>query len=457
MNIRNKLLVQFSFIVVTIVLIFTVGIFYFSSDYRKTDYYSRLEDRANTTARLLLNVDEVDEALLKIIDKNTMLLFNEQIYIFNQEDELIYYNPPEAPPFTDTALINLIKVKKQHAFSENRREVLGILYESNDRNYVVIISAFDKYGLAKIKNLKIILAVGLIISAIATIFFGLFFAGRALDPISNVINQVNNITVSNLSKRVDEGNQKDEIAMLAMTFNQMLQRIEDAFILQHDFVSNAAHELRTPFTVLLTEIDFTLMQERDNEYYKKVLLSLSDEIKKLSKLSNGLLDLARISFDKSTFHKKSIRIDELLIEVCNSVLLSNNKFNVKINFGSLPDNENQLSFLGSEQLLSIAFINLIDNACKFSDSKSVEVKLESNEEYMTIVFSDQGIGIPQEDIDNIFQPFYRGKNTHFIAGYGIGLALTQKIIHLHKGEIQVTSELGKGSIFTILIPNQQSL
>ncbi len=457
MNIRNKLLVQFSLIVVTIVLIFTVGIFFFSSNYRKTDYYSRLEDRANTTASLLLNVDEVDESLLKIIDKNTMALFNEQIDIFNQDDELIYHNPPDAPRFTDTDLINLIKIKKKLVFNDGKREALGILYGSNDRNYVVIISAFDKYGLAKIKNLKIILVFGLIFSVIATFVIGLFFASKALAPISNVINQVNSITVSNLSQRVDEGNQKDEIAQLAITFNQVLQRIEDAFILQHDFVSNAAHELRTPFTVLLTEIDFTLMQERENEYYKKVLFSLSCEIKKLSKLSNGLLDLARISFDKSTFYKKVIRIDELLIEVCNTVLLSNKSFNVKIDFSSLPDNDDQLSFLGSEQLLTIAFQNLIDNACKFSDSKSVEVKLESNEEHITISFSDKGIGIPQEDINNIFQPFYRGKNTQFIAGYGIGLALTQKIIHLHNGEIKVTSKLGKGSTLAVLLPNQHSL
>jgi signal transduction histidine kinase len=457
MNIRNKLLVQFSLIVVTIVLIFTVGIFFFSSNYRKTDYYSRLEDRANTTASLLLNVDEVDEALLKIIDKNTMALFNEQIDIFNQDDELIYHNPPDVPLFTDTDLINLIKINKKLAFSDGKREVLGILYGSNDRNYVVIISAFDKYGLAKIKNLKIILIIGLIISVISTFVIGLFFASKALAPISNVIDQVNSITVSNLSQRVDEGNQKDEIAQLAITFNQVLQRIEDAFILQHAFVSNAAHELRTPFTVLLTEIDFTLMQERENEYYKKVLFSLSGEIKKLSKLSNGLLDLARISFDKSTFYKKVIRIDELLIEVCNTVLLSNKSFNVKIDFSSLPDNDDQLSFLGSEQLLTIAIKNLIDNACKFSDSKSVEVKLESSEEHITISFSDQGIGIPHEDINNIFQPFYRGKNTQFIAGYGIGLALTQKIIHLHNGEIKVTSKLGKGSTLTVLIPNQHSL
>jgi signal transduction histidine kinase len=457
MNIRNKLLLQFSFSVVAIIALFAIAIFYFSSNYRKSDYLSRLEDRANNTSRLLLNVDEVDETLLKIIDKNTMVLLNEQIYIFNQDDELIYQNPADAPTFTDTELINQIKINKHLAFSENRREVLGILYDSSDLSYVVIISAYDKYGLAKIKNLKIVLVIGLIICVITTFILGLIFANRALSPISNVINQVNSITVSNLNQRVDEGNQKDEIAQLSLTFNQLLQRIEDAFILQHDFVSNAAHELRTPFTLLLTEIDYTLMQDRENEYYKNVLVSLSNEIKKLSKLSNGLLDLARISFDKSTFHKTNIRIDELLIEVCNAIQLSNNLFNIKIDFGTLPDNDDQLSCRGSEQLLTIAFKNLIDNAFKFSDSGTVGVKLESDEEYVIISFSDQGIGIPHGDIDNIFQPFYRGKNTQFIAGYGIGLALTQKIIHLHNGQIKVTSQLGKGSTFTVLIPNQPSL
>lgn len=457
MNIRNKLLVQFSLIVVTILLIFTTGVFYFSSSYRKSEYYSRLEDRAQTTARLLLSVAEVDQTLLKVIDKYTVALVEERISIYNDKNEAIYFNPQEAVALTDTTLINEVKIKKNLRFREGEREGLGMLYRSGNQDYVVIMSAFDKYGFSKMNNLKLVLIFEFILGLITTIVAGMFFAGRALSPISKVISQVKNITGANLNERVDEGNQKDEIAQLAITFNQMLQRIEDAFILQTDFVSNAAHELRTPFTILLAEADFALMQERDKDYYKNVLIAQSQEIKKLSKLSNGLLELARISFDKSTFNLKSIRLDELLVETCNAVLNSHSNYQVNINFDSLPESDEKLRTFGNEQLLGTAFKNLIENACKFSDTSSVKIDLKADDDNLTLKFTDEGIGIPQEDIDNIFQPFYRGKNVHFIAGYGIGLALTHKIIQLHRGTITVESELKKGSTFTVVLPNRREL
>ena len=229
----------------------------------------------------------------------------------------------------------------------------------------------------------------------------------------------------------------------------MLQRIEDAFLLQRDFVSNAAHELRTPFSVLLAETDLALMQERDKAFYQRVLNSHAEELRKLSKISNGLLDLARISYDKTGISLRDIRIDELIVETCNSVIASNPQNKINIDFDNLPENDQLLMIQGNEQLLSIAFKNLIDNACKFSDNKSVNVVLRADKNKIQVLFKDEGIGIPPEDMDNIFNPFFRGKNTHYIAGYGIGLALTDKIIHLHEGEITVESEVGKGSVFTV--------
>lgn len=454
MNIRDKLSFQFSLIVVTILIIFTTGIYYFTSVYRTSEYYTRLEDRANTTARLLLDVKEVGEELLKLIDKNTVALFEEKLFIFDSNNELIYFSPQNIDVQIDPPLIKTVRQKKTLKYKEGNREALGTVYNYNNQEYIVFISAHDKYGYSKMNNLKLVLIFEFIIGLIITIIAGMFYAGRALAPISRVISQVQNITGTNLNQRVDEGNKKDEIAQLAITFNQMLQRIEDAFVLQRDFVSNAAHELRTPFTILLAEIDFALMQERDGEYYKKVLIAQSEEIKKLSKLSNGLLDLARMSFDKYTFNLKNIRIDELLIETCNLVIKSNSNFKVHLNFDQLPENEDQLNIWGNEHLLTIAFKNLIENACKFSDDKSVNIELCSENEQLSVRFSDHGIGIHEEDIEMIFQPFYRGKNTHFIAGYGIGLALTLKIIHLHHADIRVNSILGKGSTFTISFPDK---
>jgi len=449
MNIHNRLLMQFTLIVVFILLIISFGVYYFSSMYRESEYYTRLEDRALTTAWLLLNVEEVGPDLLKVIDKNTVALAEEKINVYDPDNQLIYSSRPDKHFNHITELITGARENQKMKLRDGMHEILAILYPSNGRNYVVIIAAYDRFGYSKLNNLRLVLVFMFIFGLMITLFFGVVFAKRALSPISGVIRQVQNITGTSLNKRLNEGNRKDEIAQLAITFNQMLQRIEDAFILQRDFVSNAAHELRTPFSVLLAETDLALMQERDKAFYQRVLNSHADELRKLSKISNGLLELARISYDKTGIGFKDIRIDELIIETCNSVIASNPQYSINIDFNNLPENDQLLKIQGNEQLLSIAFKNLIDNACKFSEKKSVNVVLSADENKIQVLFKDEGIGIPPEDMDNIFNPFFRGKNTHYIAGYGIGLALTDKIIHLHEAEITVESEIGKGSLFTV--------
>ena len=452
MNIRNRLLVQFTLIVVTILLIIIFGVYYFSAVYRSSEYYNRLEDRAISTARLLLDVEEVGEKLLNVIDKNTVVLLEEQIRIYDINNNLIYSNPQNNKEIVNDSLLNTIRSNVQLRYRDEQREVLGKLYRFKGSDYVIIISAFDIFGYSKLANLRLILVFEFIFGLMIAIIFGAFYSKRALAPISDMINQVQNITGTSLNERLDEGNKKDEIAQLAITFNQMLQRIEDAFVLQREFVSHAAHELRTPFSVLLAETDLALLQERDKEFYQKTLASQAIELRKLSKISNGLLDLARLSYDKGRFTSKGLRIDELLIEACNSTLASHPQYSISIDFGQLPENETSLTIEGNEELLTIAFKNLIDNACKFSDNKSVELILKADKKPVEILFKDKGIGIAPEDIDNIFNPFYRGKNSHFIDGYGIGLALTLKIIQLHFGQIHVESEINKGSVFRVVLP-----
>ena len=445
---------MFSIIVVTILIVFTTWIFIFSSQYRRTDYYNRLEDKANTYAQLLFNMAIVNEPFMQIINQNTPALFQEKSYIISGDNSIIYFSPADTNPDIDSTLVHQIKDEKRVEFNSRKRDGLGILYEFEGMDFIVVISAYDKYGYAKINNLELGLIIGLIISVFATIVIGRFYVRKTLSPISNVINQVNNIGATNLNRRVNEGNQKDELAQLAITFNNMLQRIEEAFLLQRDFVSYAAHELRTPVTVMLAEIDFALNKERDKNYYKKVLFDLSNDIKKLSHLSNGLLDLARLSFDKSTFNLKPLRIDECLIEVCNTILTENKDSKVILNFKSFPENDELLSVLGNDQLLTIAFKNIIENGLKFSALKVVNIDLEPEIENLSIKFIDQGIGIPAEDLENIFQPFFRGKNANSFTGFGIGLALTSKIIELHNGKISVDSALKKGSVFTVVFPNK---
>jgi len=452
MNIRKKLAYQFTLIVSAILLLFTVSIYFFSSDYRKNDFYARLNDRAVTTAKLLIEVKEVDSLLLKIIDRNTSALYDESIRIYNFKNEEIYSSNDDDTAKYSTELVNSIRLNGEIRKKSGEKEILGITYSEYPKKYVVIASAYDKFGFSKLRNLRIILIIGFLICIIFTILAGMFYAGRALKPISNVVGQVKNITASNLNLRLDTGNNKDEIANLSITFNEMLSRLETSFEAQKNFVSNASHEFRTPFAILLSEIELSLMKERTNSEYAEALQSVAQEIKNLHNLSENLLELTRASLDASAFQFAPLRIDELILQSREYIIKSKPDYKVSIDFNYLPDDDSLITFSGNEQLLSLAFYNLMSNACKFSPDKKVNVILKTAIHEILVEFTDNGIGIPENEIENIFEPFFRASNSSERKGHGLGLPLVKKIIELHKGKIKVASVLNRGSSFIISLP-----
>lgn len=453
LNIRAKLALQFTLIVATIIIMLSVSIYYFSSYYRESSFYGRIKDRALTTARLLIEVQEVDASLLKIIDKNTInALYDEKVVIYDYQDKLIYSSIDDITISVSKELLNKIRLEKEIKYHEGENEVFGILYADKYNRYVVIASALDKYGISKLSNLGIILIVGFIFSIIIAMVAGWIYSGRALKPMKEVVTQVSKITISNLDLRVGEGNGTDEIAQLAITFNRMLERLEAAFEMQRSFVSNASHELRTPLTAITGQIEVTLMKKREEKEYESVLHSILEDIKNLGKLSNNLLDLAKASSDISEIKLKELRTDELLLEAQIELIKRNPSYGININFDTTADDESKFIIFGNEHLVRSAFINLMDNACKFSDNKSVSISLGTKDNSIQVQFTDKGIGINENDLEHIFQPFYRAGNARNISGHGLGLSLTKKIVEIHKGTIWISSQLNTGTAVSVMFP-----
>lgn len=452
MKIRTKLTLQFSILVGTILLLFAYSVFYFSSIYRHEEFNSRLSEKARNTVYLLSDVDEVTPQILKEIGKNTITLPEEQVIIYDLNDKQIFVSK-ENPHFEiSNGLINDVKISKFIEFKDGIREGIGLLFSGKKYQYVVFAIAYDKYGVSKLTNLRLVLAIGLLISALIVLIIGWIFSGRAINPISKVIEQVDEIKVNNLTKRVNEGNKTDEIAQLAITFNNMLDRIESAFELQKSFVSNASHELRTPLTSITGQIEVTLMKERSLEEYSIALLSILDDIKSLTKLTNGLLDLAKTDLN-SAIHFKPVRVDELLWSLQIDISRLHKDYTIDIQFKNYPENENQLSFLGSENLMRSAIGNIIENACKFSENKTCKVEFSTSEHHLNIKISDNGIGIGTEDLKKIFEPFYRANNARSYSGHGIGLSLSERIVQLHQGSLKIESKLNQYTHVIITIPH----
>jgi len=453
LNIHTRLALQFTLIVGTILILFSVGIYYFSSVYRESEFYSRLENKALNTARLLIKVKEVDHDLLKIIDKNSINeLYSEKVMIYDYHNNEIYNSLDDDSIDVSKELFDKIRLEKDVRYHQGDFEVIGLLYTNQYDRFVVVASAYDKYGRGKLNNLKWVLLTGFFMSIAFTIIIGRIYAKRALKPMSDVVKQVEKINITSLNLRADEGNGTDEIAQLAITFNKMLNRLESAFEMQRSFVSNASHELRTPLTSITGEIEVTLMNKRSEEEYIKILHSVLEDIKNLNELSNGLLDLAKANSDVSDILLRNIRIDELLWEARSDLLSRKEDYKILIRFDTPIKDENLLMVFANEHLLKTAIINLMDNACKYSQDKKVEITIQISDRNIKIIFRDEGIGIDTEDLKKIFEPFFRAKNAKNRPGNGLGLALTRKIISIHSGIAEMDSVLNKGTTVSITLP-----
>ncbi|MES2386914.1 MAG: HAMP domain-containing sensor histidine kinase [Bacteroidota bacterium] len=457
MKIRTRLTLMFAITVATLVFIFSLATYVAAYLYRQSEFYGRLKDKAQTTAELLLGTNDVTPEVLKIVDAYDLTaLYHEEVTIFTRNRKMVYDSGRDQVKIPDE-VFKSVALGQDVWFEAQGREVIGTLWREGKIDYMVIASAEDKWGNTLLSNLLLSLTIAWAVAVVISVWLGFIFSSRALQPISNIMQQVDSIGETNLNARVRTANNKDEIAHLASTFNRMLARLEEAFMLSKSFVANASHELRTPLTSITGQIEVTLLQERSAEDYKAVLQSVMEDMHSLNKLTNDLLTLTQTGADIASFRLNPMRVDEIMWQARMEVLRAHPNYQIQIDFSNFPEDEEQLLVNSNEPLLRTAFANLMDNGCKYSPDKQVKVSLSNTNNTLKIEFADQGIGISEKDIRNITEPFFRGENARSFSGHGIGLALTGKIVFLHRGNLKVHSIVNKGTTFSISLPEYEPL
>lgn len=458
MKIRNKLTLLFTVFFAGLLLLFAFFIYVTSSENRKEEYYSRLQQQAITKANLLMDAKVAPQVLQTIYKNSQNSLLQEEVAVYDTGFHLLYHDAVEIDKVKETKkMIDEIITRKEIRFNQGPLEVAGLLYHHKGTDYVLTAAARDEYGLTKLRNLRNTLIFAYLFVVILTFIVGYFFSGRALKPVSDMVDQVQEITATNLDLRVPVKNEKDEIGELATTFNNMLNRLEQSFDAQKQFVSNISHELRTPLSAIVTELELSLLKKRTNHEYEETIKRALIDTKRLVRLSNGLLDLAKASYDQTEISIKEVRLDELLMEAREAVLRSNPTYKVNIIFEREIEDADFISVKGNEYLLRVAFINLIENGCKFSEDHQSTVAISYFDNKSILRFSDRGVGISEDEQSDIFTAFYRGRNKTVAEGNGIGLSLTKKIVLLHKGKIVLASKTGEGTSFTIELPNIEAV
>ena len=453
MNIRNKLILLFISIVALILVASSIAVYFFSANYRKDEFYTRLTNKAKAVARLTIEVEEVThEVLLKIEADNPLNLTMEEVRVYNSKNDILYTSDESNFIEIDNRLLEEVRDKQEVRFTRGDYECLGYLYTDSFGHFVVIVAAVDIYGIQKLSNLRTILMIVFGTSIFFILISAYFYVSRMLQPIAKVIREVDDISATSLHRRVNAGNGKDEMSKLSSTFNSMLERLELAFTTQKNFIANASHEIRNPLTAILGQLDVSLLTERSVAEYIKVLQSVREDITTLKTVSNRLLLLAQASVEDVEKRFTVLRLDQLLWDSRTELNKLHPEYAISIDVDSSIDDESIMNVNGDEQLLKAAIINVLDNGCKYSVNNKVSVLLKSRAGKTMLEFKDHGIGIPEDDLPHLFEPFYRGRNTESYKGNGIGLSLVYRIVKSHFGDIRIQSQVNQGTVLTILLP-----
>jgi two-component system OmpR family sensor kinase len=265
------------------------------------------------------------------------------------------------------------------------------------------------------------------------------------------VNRTQRITAENLDQTLPVSPADDEIGRLTHTINEMIQRLHDSFAQIRQFSGDASHELRTPLTIVRGEIELALRSPKSSEQYRRVLASTLEEVLRLTTIIDNLLTLSKADQGLYEAQFSEVNLKELAEELFedSEVLAAEKKIVVTLH-APLP-----ITIVGDKTRLRQLFLNLIDNAVKYTpEAGRVAMTVVREGDSAVFRIADSGLGIPPAEIGRIFDRFYRvdKARSREMGGSGLGLAIAKWIAELHRGTITVTSEVQKGSIFTVRLP-----
>jgi signal transduction histidine kinase len=381
-----------------------------------------------------------------IMPAGSFNLVNPSTSIYSKDKKLLHKSGEFEIPET---WINFLRDNTVFNAERGPYTTVGRQHIVNGKLYLVFVSDKDLPGEREMDFLIKSTVAGWMISLILSYLTGLYFSSDALKPVKRVVEEVNQITEDHLSYRLKLNKDKypiDEIDELIITFNALLNRIQKAFIAQKRFVQNASHELKTPLTAIMAEVELALARKRPVEEYQRTLEVVLHEAERLTNTTQGLLTLARLEEGSLKSEMNNVRIKTLLEETLAAFRLHHADRMVILD-NHLPD----IYVAANKLLLQTALLNMLDNAHKYSQ-KEIHVSVRETEKHVHISVKDYGIGIPANELHRIRSPLFRATNVMSIPGAGLGLSLVDRIATVHEGKLEVISMEGEGTTCIITLP-----
>lgn len=451
MTLRLRLTLWYTLVLVIVLLSFG-GVIYLALTYSITAQIDQTLSRVANEIILAYRSPESLPLTLRALD----ITSNIYVQVWNDEQELLWEsaNSPNVDTEFDPDSLHIeanVFTHREVAGMHMRVLTVPVMLQADDRVIarLQLASPMDTIDLVRGMLLNVLIAAGLIATIIAAVI-GYITASAALRPIDQVTETVIKITrADDLSRRVPLTTPPtSEDGRLVQAINETLERLEDLFDVQRRFLADVSHELRTPLTAIRGNVDLI---RHTGEFDDESLDAITDEVDRMTRLVGDLLLLAKAESGKISMGSEVVELDTLVLEVYRQAkILARNRVNICIG------QEDQARVLGDRDRIKQVVLNLVSNALDHTpNGGKVILNLKCTGDWACLSVADTGLGIPEEELPHIFERFYRvdrSRQRKASGGVGLGLSIANWIVINHGGHIEVASQKGKGSEFTIWLP-----
>lgn len=340
-------------------------------------------------------------------------------------------------------------------FSEGEYETAGIFYREGSITRNILVAAKDAGGTQLFRKWAGLLSISVIVILLIILLTSYFFAGRALQPLAILQRHIHQSAAAPQAfpqLKSELLHSKDEIASLAISYNDLMRQLQQYDAQQKQFIRFASHELRTPLAVMMSQIDLALLRNRTEEEYRELLNSLREDHEQLAELIARLLLIFKSEQPLLKEKMSTFSLYELVEESCSAIQKQYPSIRCSLHFIRPSSNPDDYTMIGDEVLVKSAIDNLLTNAAKYGEGSPITVRLDADEQHLSMEIINGGTLLSPLEAEQLFQPFFRAGNKGRHPGSGLGLVLVEKVVILHRGNIHYRTSEGMNS-FLISFPH----
>lgn len=445
MKVKTRLSLYCSLIFGVIFAIVSVSVYGLYHRHAEKAVYTNLKQTALIAAWFYLEEDELSEREFEKIRQQFEEIATEEYQVYDLNNQIVFGHKTQ---LVSPALLERIRQVEQLHFKTEEYICYGMFYRDNQGDFVVVTKDIKNVLESQLQLLLWILIPAFLLGIVAIILLSRWVAQFAYRPFTDVIRQVNNISTNNLDVQIQSPNTEDELQELIDTFNDLLEKISGTFIMQKNFVRYVSHEFKTPLASLLGNVDLFTTRDYTPGEYRQLAGKLTRQILHMEKILETLIIVSDLK--KESDGEMHTRIDELIWEIIEKIKDIYPQAKLRVQLEITPEQETLLSVDKDPTQLWIALFNLIDNAIKYSRGEAVTIELKAKDDQLCLSVTDQGIGIPADQMEQISKPFSRADNAGGVQGSGIGLSLALRIFSRNEIHYNIHSEINKGTKIMIV-------